>query len=135
MQKHEDLFALPERIPNFFIVGGPKCGTTSLFEWLRRHPDTYLPVKEPNFLSRDVFDARDVPGAVTDWGAYLNRLMPIEHADKITGESTPRYLYSDIALELLGCNLCGFTRRSNASTADCGFGGIRGCLVVLCRFT
>lgn len=101
MQKHEDLFALPERIPNFFIVGGPKCGTTSLFEWLRRHPDTYLPVKEPNFLSRDVFDARDVPGAVTDWGAYLNRLMPIEHADKITGESTPRYLYSDIALELL----------------------------------
>ncbi|MBI1391355.1 MAG: hypothetical protein GC152_01315 [Alphaproteobacteria bacterium] len=29
--------------PNFFIVGAPKCGTTSLYHWLRERPDVFLP--------------------------------------------------------------------------------------------
>lgn len=95
-----DLAPLPERIPDFFIIGGPKCGTTSLFAWLRQHPDTYLPAKEPNFLSRDVYDARDVPGALVTWEDYLDALLPKE-AGKLSGESTPRYLYSDQALQVL----------------------------------
>ena len=28
--------------PDFFLVGAPKCGTTSLSEYLRRHPDVRL---------------------------------------------------------------------------------------------
>ncbi|MFT6286164.1 MAG: hypothetical protein ACJA09_000907 [Alcanivorax sp.] len=98
---HNDLLTLPDRIPHFFILGGPKCGTTSLFFWLQQHPDTFLPHKEPNFLSRDIFDARDVPGAMKDWSEYLARLMPPEQQRKITGESTPRYFYSDLALDIL----------------------------------
>lgn len=98
---YSELMTLPDRLPNFFILGGPKCGTTSLFSWLQEHPDTFLPNKEPNFLSRDVFDARDVPGAAHSWPEYLDQLMPAEQEGKVTGESTPRYLYSDLALHVL----------------------------------
>ena len=31
------------RLPDFFIVGHPKCGTTALYEMLRRHPQIYMP--------------------------------------------------------------------------------------------
>lgn len=41
--------------PNFFIVGAPKCGTTALYEYLRPHPNVFLPkVKEPHFFAKDL---------------------------------------------------------------------------------
>ncbi len=41
--------------PNFFIVGAPKCGTTALYEYLRPHPDIFMPtVKEPHFFAKDL---------------------------------------------------------------------------------
>ncbi|SMF13341.1 Sulfotransferase family protein [Alteromonadaceae bacterium Bs31] len=40
------------RLPNFFIIGAAKCGTTSLQEYLNQHPDVYFgPYKEPNYYS------------------------------------------------------------------------------------
>jgi len=33
----------PRRIPDFFIIGHHKSGTTALYEMLRRHPQIYLP--------------------------------------------------------------------------------------------
>lgn len=39
-------------LPNFFLVGAAKSGTTTLSEALRAHPDVYLPpVKEPHFYA------------------------------------------------------------------------------------
>ena len=29
--------------PNLFIVGAPKCGTTFLYHYLKKHPDIYFP--------------------------------------------------------------------------------------------
>lgn len=41
--------------PNFFIVGAPKCGTTALYEYLRVHPNVFMPeLKEPHFFSTDL---------------------------------------------------------------------------------
>ena len=41
--------------PNFFIVGAPKCGTTALYEYLRPHPNIFMPkVKEPHFFAQDL---------------------------------------------------------------------------------
>ena len=41
--------------PNFFIVGAPKCGTTALYEYLRPHPQIFLPrLKEPHFFAKDL---------------------------------------------------------------------------------
>src|ERR1700730_10277839 len=48
-----------ERLPDFFIVGHAKCGTTALYEMLRRHPEIYMPEykrgsgKEPWFFAQD----------------------------------------------------------------------------------
>jgi hypothetical protein len=37
--------------PNFYIVGAAKCGTTSLYAELKRHPEVFLPgVKEPHYF-------------------------------------------------------------------------------------
>src|SRR5579885_942017 len=51
------------RGPNLFLVGAPKCGTTSLYEYLRQHPQIYFPsaegdrywlAKEPCFFCPDL---------------------------------------------------------------------------------
>jgi hypothetical protein len=40
------------RKPNFFILGAPKCGTTSLATWLGEHPDIFMSsYKEPHFFN------------------------------------------------------------------------------------
>jgi hypothetical protein len=41
--------------PNLFLVGAPRCGTTSLFTYLAGHPDVFGPSeKEPHYYDRDV---------------------------------------------------------------------------------
>lgn len=41
--------------PSFFVVGAAKAGTTSLYTYLRRHPDVYLPdVKESVYFSPEI---------------------------------------------------------------------------------
>lgn len=43
--------------PNFFIIGAHKAGTTSLYNYLRAHPQVYMPDdKEPVHLSRPDFE-------------------------------------------------------------------------------
>jgi hypothetical protein len=45
----------PGRVPEFFIVGQPKSGTTALYEILGLHPQLYMPeLKEPMFLASDL---------------------------------------------------------------------------------
>ena len=40
--------------PNFFIVGAPKCGTTSMANWLGEHRNIFMsPAKEPHFFDTD----------------------------------------------------------------------------------
>jgi hypothetical protein len=41
-------------LPNFLIIGATKAGTTSLYEYLRAHPQVVMSVpKEPHFFSRE----------------------------------------------------------------------------------
>ena len=43
------------RVPDLFIIGAPKCGTTSIYEYLTGHPDVFMSaVKEPNYFARDL---------------------------------------------------------------------------------
>lgn len=40
--------------PEFYIIGAAKAGTTTLVEYLRRHPSIFLPsLKEPEYFGRD----------------------------------------------------------------------------------
>src|SRR5436305_6457337 len=51
--------SVPVRLPDFFIVGHAKSGTTALYEMLRSHPQIFMPEykggagKEPWYFSRD----------------------------------------------------------------------------------
>lgn len=42
-------------IPNFFVIGAAKSGTTMLYECFTRHPDIFMsPIKEPHYFSTDI---------------------------------------------------------------------------------
>lgn len=49
-------------MPNFLIIGAPKSGTTSIFSYLKQHPQIYTsPVKEPAFFA---FEGMKLDGSV-----------------------------------------------------------------------
>lgn len=54
------------RLPNFFLAGAPKAGTTSLYFYLDQHPEIYMAgIKEPAFFG--AADLRSAP--------YRDRLL------------------------------------------------------------
>ena len=47
--------------PDFVIVGAPKCGSTAIYNTLRRNPDIFLPhIKEPHYFAFDYAHSRAV---------------------------------------------------------------------------
>ena len=81
--------------PNFFIVGAPKAGTTSLYQYLSQHPDVFMsPNKEPCFLAPD-FSSPSYPSSEE---AYLQYFRGGKGRRRI-GEATTSYLYSKEAAE------------------------------------
>lgn len=91
------------RTPDLFIVGAPKSGTTSLYEWLKGHPDVYMtPVKEPCYYSRDL--AADKSGNFLRYEADRDRYVALfagAGGAKRVGEASTRYLYSKDAPHLI----------------------------------
>jgi len=77
--------------PNFFIIGAPKCGTTSLASWLAEHPEVYMsPIKEP-----DYFHTNQKIRSIEE---YENLFAEATDQHKAVGEASVRYLYSDTAV-------------------------------------
>lgn len=78
--------------PNFFIVGAPKCGTTSMYEYLRQHPEIYMPnVKEPHFFGRDL--THPPRRCIRDEADYFGLFADTGNAKRV-GEGSVWYLYS-----------------------------------------
>lgn len=89
------------RRPNTFIVGAPKSGTTSLYEYLEDHPDIYMsPVKEPAFFSTDVVGGKRKRDAYGDLDQYLG-LFAKARDEKRVGEASAVYLMSEQAPRLI----------------------------------
>jgi hypothetical protein len=83
----------PGRIPDFFIVGHAKCGTTALYEMLRRHPQIFMPdLKEPLFFVRNLRarTGRGLPDTLAQYLALFAEAKPEQRA----GEASPSYLRS-----------------------------------------
>lgn len=81
--------------PNFFIVGAPKCGTTSMHGYLQTHPQIYMTdIKEPHYFCTDFPGLRRFP-TPTD---YDNLFSAVEPQHVYRGEATSRYLYSETAI-------------------------------------
>ncbi|HYL37194.1 MAG TPA: sulfotransferase [Bryobacteraceae bacterium] len=111
-------------LPNFFIVGAPKAGTTSLYHYLDQHPQIYMsPIKEPNYFATEVrlegfseefqkqvrkdvkalekylngpMSRKRFGGLVTTWPDYLKLFQNVRDEEAI-GEASVCYLWSESA--------------------------------------
>ncbi|GAE30928.1 sulfotransferase domain-containing protein [Alkalihalobacillus hemicellulosilyticus] len=70
--------------PSFLIIGAQKCGTTSLYQYLIKHP-TISQAKRKEIHYFDVYYDKG-----TEW--YEQQFSPLPKGH-ITGEATPRYLF------------------------------------------
>lgn len=87
------------RFPDFFIVGHPKSGTTALAIMLQRHPQVFMPVKEPRFFSPDLrsrFRRRISRERADTLDGYLSIFAGASPTQRI-GDATPAYLRSRVA--------------------------------------
>jgi len=98
------------KIPDFFIVGHAKSGTTAMYEMLSRHPQIFMPEykwgagKEPWYFSRDnPQPQRDSTRSIEFTG---RREMSLEtygalfadaREDQLIGEASSSYLWSKSA--------------------------------------
>src|SRR6266566_130247 len=89
------------RVPDFFIVGAPKCGTTSLYRMLRQHPRIFMPdLKEPRFLASDAWAAPGSPSGPISYPQTLEEYLALfdeAREDQLVGEATTLYLWSRTA--------------------------------------
>ena len=90
-----------QKSPDFFIVGAPKCGTTSLYKYLKGHPEIYLPEKkELHFFSAESIkknaegpgDKEAISKICSDVDAYKAQFDNCP-SNKIAGDVSPSYLY------------------------------------------
>jgi hypothetical protein len=80
-------------LPDFFIVGAFKCGTTALYEYLRQHPQVFMPFhKEPLYFGDDL-TRRYGRMARQQYEALFADARPGQRV----GEASAWYLYSGSA--------------------------------------
>ncbi len=109
------------KLPNFFIVGSAKSGTTSVYNYLKQHPDIFMsPIKETHHFSTDIDSKKFRPdyaanlnrnidtwlngdqrkeifhAFINDWDKYVKLFKHAEN-QKAVGEVTNSYLYSTAA--------------------------------------
>jgi hypothetical protein len=90
--------AVPSRrLPDFFIVGHAKSGTSALYEMLRRHPQIYMPDgKEPWFFASDMRPRFQpprfgvLPSTLDEYLALFGAAGP----EQRVGEASSSYLWS-----------------------------------------
>jgi Sulfotransferase domain len=74
----------PALKPNFLIVGAAKAGTSTLWHWLSRHPQVFMPTnKEPGYFVHGY--------GINDWTEYLS-LFKNGRGKLCLGEATAAYL-------------------------------------------
>ncbi|HEY2760011.1 MAG TPA: sulfotransferase [Pirellulales bacterium] len=101
--------ALGNGLPNLFVVGSAKAGTTALYHYFKLHPQIFVPdsVKETNYMSfysgmpalngpRDKI--RSASKSITDFIEY-QRLYSARCDELIAADVSPSYLYYPQAAE------------------------------------
>lgn len=92
-------------MPNFLIIGAQKAGTTSLYSYVKQHPQIYMsPVKEPHFFDLESeghsFNGpfRERPDMITDLKSYQSLFQGVTNEIAI-GEASSWYFHSPKAVE------------------------------------
>ncbi len=89
-------------MPNFLIAGAAKAGTTSLYQYLRQHPDIFMPEwKELSFFIGDpcgpLHQARK--------SFYYYKVFSAVRQEKAIGEASTSYLYDRAAPAIIKSKL------------------------------
>ena len=93
-------------MPNFFVVGAQKAGTTSLYHYLDQHPEVFMsPAKEPFFFDHEIdpagrlvrqkFGRRSLArkprfANIEEYQALFDGVRD----EKAVGEASPLYIYA-----------------------------------------
>jgi hypothetical protein len=96
-------------LPNFLVIGAARSGTTSLYQYLKQHPQIYMcPIKETNFFAHESGEAEpsdvgsgvergpQIPAKITSIEDYAALFQAVSN-EKAIGEVSPGYLPSPIA--------------------------------------
>jgi hypothetical protein len=95
-------------MPNFLIIGAARTGTSSLYEYMRQHPDIFFSaVKEPMFFAlegappdfRGPGDDKEINRKAVTRLADYQALFTGAASRKAVGEASANYLYSETAAE------------------------------------
>ncbi|GEQ96456.1 sulfotransferase [Iodidimonas gelatinilytica] len=80
-------------VPNFFIVGAPKCATTAMDTYLAQHPQIFMsPAKEPHHFAKDLYHGAMECSAERYFGLFKD-----VSDEPVVGESSVFYLLSKTA--------------------------------------
>lgn len=83
-----------KRVPDFFVIGHQKCGTTALYEMLRRHPQIFMPdVKEPRYFVPELLRPDRKLSTLEGYLALFDAARP----EQLVGEASPQYIRSPTA--------------------------------------
>jgi sulfotransferase family protein len=90
-----------KRVPDFFIVGHPKSGTTALWDMLNGHPQIFMPPnKEPYFFADELHPPAATPrtfgwtpGTLEEYLSLFDAATP----EQRLGEASAPYLWSRTA--------------------------------------
>ena len=93
--------AAASALPDFFIAGQPKSGTTALYEMLRRHPQIYMPdSKEPWFFAAELHERTPPrPGGTPGRSRSTRRCSRTRGPSSARGRPSALYLWSRTAAE------------------------------------
>lgn len=91
-----------QRLPNTFIIGAQKCGTTALSSYLAQHPAVFMSQpKEPRHFCSDLAAPaeRRAAGDLVERSAYLALFQDASPAHRILCEASSAYVMSHEAVE------------------------------------
>lgn len=85
---------MEKQVLDFIVIGGEKCGTTSLYEYLRKHPQLYLPPGKGGvgYFSNDKKYAQG-------WTEFLSRNLPGADPSLVWGTISPMYMFGGADLQ------------------------------------
>lgn len=82
--------------PHFIVLGGHKCGTSSLHYYLAQHPEIYMPkIKGTDFFNRE--GSSETITSIEKYHSFYQEMTN----EKIAGEVSSVYLYSKGACDAI----------------------------------
>ena len=95
-----------EKKPNFIIIGAMKAATTSLYTYIKQHPDIFMTkVKEPMFFNNFQQENNyNILGSKSKKSTTLEEYLAMfkdAKNEKAIGEASPSYIYNENAPHLI----------------------------------